>query len=313
MRAGDQPRIGFIGLGKMGSAIAERLVDAGRQLVIYDRSERALAPFVERGATVAQGPSGVADEAEIVFSCLPDTAVSLEVALGEQGVVNGKAVRVYVEMSTIGRPAMQKIGRELGDRRGIQVIDAPVSGGPKGARKGTLSIIAAAPAAALETVRPLFESIGRRTFVVGDQPGLAQTMKLVNNLLLASNMAAAFEALVLGAKAGIDADVMVDVLNNSTGRSGVMEDKVPLSVLPGTFDYGALLATMYKDVKLGLDEAADLGVPMMTLHSMAELWRLGTIRSAPDADFTSLIKMMEEWSGVEVRSSKALNDNESKG
>ncbi len=156
-------------------------------------------------------------------------------------------------------------------QRDITLIDCPISGGPKGARAGTLSVITAGPVAAIDEIRPLLQRIGRNVFAVGELPGQAQLMKLVNNLISAANMATAFEALVLGAKGGLDPDLMVNVINASTGRNSATLDKVPKAVLPGTFDYGAKLSTMVKDIALGLKEAEALGVPMWVHEMVGQL------------------------------------------
>jgi 3-hydroxyisobutyrate dehydrogenase len=293
--------LGFLGLGQMGSAIAERLQQAGARLHVYDPNPVAMAPFVLRGAVDAPSAVAVAEAVPIVFACLPDGAVSEAVA---RQVATGGAVRVYVEMSTIGSPAMTRIAGIVG-ARDIALVDCPVSGGPKGARAGTLSLIAAASPAALAQVQPWLRQIGRNVFVLGDKPGQAQLMKLVNNLINAANMATAFEALVLGAKGGLDPDQMVQVINVSTGRNSATQDKVPRAVLPGTFDYGARLATMVKDVMLGLKEAEALGVPMWAHEAVGQLWRFAMTQGMADADLTALIQVMEGWAGVAVRSRDA--------
>lgn len=290
--------LGFLGLGQMGSAIAERLAAAGARLHVYDPNPVAVAPSVLRGAVDAPSVAGVTDAARIVFACLPDGSVSEAVA---REVAAGKTVRVYVEMSTIGSAAMTRIAETVGGN-GIALVDCPVSGGPKGARAGTLSVIAAGPAAALDEVRPWLQHIGRNLFVMGERPGQAQLMKLVNNLINAANMATAFEALVLGAKGGLDPDRMVQVINVSTGRNSATQDKVPRSVLPGTFDYGARLATMMKDVTLGLKEAEALGVPMWAHEAIGQLWRFAMTQGMANDDMTALIQVMEGWAGTEVRS-----------
>ncbi len=290
--------LGFLGLGQMGAAIAERLQAAGARLHVYDPNPVAMAPFVLRGAVDAPSVAAVVDAARIVFACLPDGAVSEAVS---RDVANGKAVRIYVEMSTIGSPTMSRIAQAVA-AHGITLVDCPISGGPKGARAGTLSVITAAPQAVLAEVRPWLDHIGRNVFAVGERPGQAQLMKLVNNLINAANMATAFEALVLGAKGGLDPDQMVQVINASTGRNSATQDKVPRAVLPGTFDYGARLATMVKDVVLGLKEAEALGVPMWTHETVGQLWRFAVTQGLADADLTSLIQVLEGWAGVTVRS-----------
>jgi 3-hydroxyisobutyrate dehydrogenase-like beta-hydroxyacid dehydrogenase len=290
--------LGFLGLGQMGAAIAERLVDAGARLHVFDPDPVAMAPFVVQGAVDHGSARNVADAASIVFACLPAAAISQAVAAE---VSQGSALRVYVEMSTIGSRAMRGIADQL-QARGITLIDCPISGGPKGARAGTLSVIAAGPDAALAQVRPWLDRIGKSVFVMGDTPGQAQLMKLVNNLISAANLVTAFETLVLGAKGGLDPDLMVRVINVSTGRNSATLDKAPRAVLPGTFDYGAKLSTMYKDVALGLAEAHAFGVPMWAHETVAQLWRFGMQQGMGEQDFTALIKLIEGWAGAEVRS-----------
>jgi 3-hydroxyisobutyrate dehydrogenase-like beta-hydroxyacid dehydrogenase len=259
--------LGFLGLGQMGAAIAERLAQAGARLHVFDPDPVAIAPFLLNGAVDHASARAVGDAAPIVFACLPGAAISQAVAAE---VAQGTALRIYVEMSTIGSRTMRTIADQM-QARGITLIDCPISGGPKGARAGTLSMIAAGPPAALAQVRPWLDRIGKSAFVMGETPGQAQLMKLVNNLLSAANLAAAFEALVLGAKGGLDPDLMVQVINVSTGRNSATLDKVPRAVLPGTFDYGARLSTMVKDVTLGLEEAHALGVPMWAHETVAQL------------------------------------------
>jgi 3-hydroxyisobutyrate dehydrogenase len=290
--------IGFLGLGQMGAAIAERLQDACDRLHIYDPDAVAVAPFVLRGAVDHDSAAAVANAAPVVFACLPNGNVSEAVAAE---VASGLAMRTYVEMSTIGSPAMLRIQSVMA-ASGITLVDCPVSGGPKGARAGTLTVIVAGPGEARDRLRPWLERIGKNVFEVGERPGQAQLMKLVNNLINAANMATAFEALVLGAKGGLDPEQMVSVINVSTGRNSATLDKVPRSVLPGTFDYGASLTTMLKDVVLGLKEAETLGVPMWVHETVATLWRFGEQQGLGRTDLTSLIKVLEGWAGVVVRS-----------
>lgn len=289
--------LGFLGLGQMGSAIAERLEQRGARLHVFDPSETALAPFLDRGAVRHASARAVADAAPLVFACLPNGTVSESVA---PQVAAGGAVKIYVEMSTIGSPALKRIEQTVA-AHGITLLDCPVSGGPKGARAGTLTVIAAGPPDARAQVMPWLQRIGGQVFQVGDTPGQAQLMKLVNNLVNAANMATAFEALVLGAKGGLDPDQMVAVLNTSTGQNSATLTKVPKAVLTGTFDYGASLTTMLKDVVLGLQEAEALHVPMWVHQQVETLWRLGEQQGLGPADFTALIQVLEGWAGVTVR------------
>ena len=211
----------------------------------------------------------------------------------------GSAVRLYAEMSTIGKAAVAGIAATLAER-GIAMVDAPISGGPAGARAGTLAMLAAGAPAAVEALRPWLLRIGQRVFVIGEQPGQAQVMKLVNNLVFAANMVSTLEGLSLGAKAGLDADTMLDMLNAGTGRSMVSERIMP-EVLSRRFAFGASIAVVDKDVSLGLAEAAALDVPMWALEQAARVWRFAASQGAGGQDITELARLLEGWAGAEIR------------
>lgn len=299
----EQAEIGFIGLGAMGGGIARRLAQAGIKLHVYDIDPSKTAAFAKWNVVVHSNPKSIADAVEVVFACLPDIEVSKTVAYGAEGVIHGKKLKVYLETSTIGRRPVIDIAKTLSTKN-ISVLDCPVSGGPRGADDGTLAIMVAGDAAVIESIRGLLNLIGKKVFEIGPDPGMAQMMKLVNNIISASNMASAFEALVLGAKAGLDADLMVDVINASTGRNSATTDKVPKSVLPGTFDYGASTHTLHKDITLGLIEAEELKVPMWVANNTRQVWEFAMTQGGTDLDFTTLIQYYEKWAGVVVRSKK---------
>ena len=292
---------GFIGLGAMGGGIARRLAQAGVTLHVCDPDPTKTAPFAKWNAVIHPNPQSVADAVEVVFACLPDSKVSKAVAYGPEGVIHGKKIKVYIETSTIGRTPVIEIAKTL-SAKNISVLDCPVSGGPRGADNGTLAIMVAGDVSVIESVRARLNLISNNVFDMGSEPGMGQMMKLVNNLISATNMASAFEALVLGAKAGLDADMMVNVINVSTGRNSATTDKIPKSVLPGTFDYGASTRTLHKDITLGLIEAEELEVPMWVARNTRQVWEFAMTQGGGDLDFTSLIQYYEKWSGVVVRS-----------
>jgi 3-hydroxyisobutyrate dehydrogenase-like beta-hydroxyacid dehydrogenase len=291
--------IAFIGCGAMGAPMAERLLEGGFALRIFDVNEAAMRPLVERGAVPASSPRDAAAEADTAFACLPSPEVSRKVALGSDGIVGCKGLRVYVETSTIGSGAVKAIAKELGQAR-ITVLDAPVSGGPRGARAGTLATMVAGDRATFERTRPLFDAIARNVFYIGIEPGLAQIAKLANNMISAAGMASAFEAVAMAVKAGVDARTLIDAINASTGRNTATTDKLPTSVLPRTFEYGGKLATMYKDIDLCLAEAKQLKVPMWVGSAVVQLWFQAMTEGRGEDDYTTLIQMIEKWAGVTV-------------
>ena len=292
-------RIGFIGVGAMGAPIAERLIAAGHELAVFDLAPEAVMPLVARGAKAALSPRDAAAGAHTVFTCLPSPEASREVALGASGIGDAPGLKVYIETSTIGTAAMKTIAAGL-SARGIQVLDAPVSGGPRGARAGTLSAMVAGDRPAFERSLPLFEAIAKNVIYVGQTPGLAQITKLANNMISAAGMAAASEAVVMAVKAGVAPRALIDAINASTGRNSATANTFPQSVLTRSFDYGAKYSIMYKDVRLCLDEARALGRPMWVGSSVMQLWFQGMLEGRGDDDYTTITRMIEEWTGVVV-------------
>jgi 3-hydroxyisobutyrate dehydrogenase-like beta-hydroxyacid dehydrogenase len=211
----DRTKIGFLGLGQMGASMAERLLAPDIDLYVFDTRQEAMEPFVQRGATACASPALVANSAEIIFASLPNPHVSEAVA---SVVAGGSAVRVYAEMSTIGQESIERLAKPLAVR-GIALVDSPVSGGPASASAGNLTLLAAGVPEAVAAVKPWQLRIGKTVFVMGDRPGQAQVMKLVNNLLLAANLVTACEGFVMGAKAGIDPDVMLAMVNAGTAEA----------------------------------------------------------------------------------------------
>jgi 3-hydroxyisobutyrate dehydrogenase-like beta-hydroxyacid dehydrogenase len=292
-------RLAFIGCGAMGAPMAERLIDAGHQVRVYDPNPAATAPLVQRGASTARDARDAAEGCSVAFACLPSSEVSRAVALGTDSVVNCKDVGIYIEMSTIGSRTVRDIADGL-KTAGIAVLDSPVSGGPRGARAGTLSTMTAGERDTFDTAKPLLETIARNVFYVGDKPGLGQVTKLANNMISAAGMAAAFETSAMAVKAGVDARVLIDTVNASTGRNSATMDKFPASVLTRSFDYGGKLGTMYKDVLLCLEEARELNVPMWVGSNVVQLWFHAMTQGRGGDDYTTLIKMIEDWADVTV-------------
>jgi len=290
--------LGFIGLGRMGQPIAKHLVKAGHRLVVCDTRNEAVAPLVELGAQLAATPAEVADRVETVLVSLPTPAVVTAVATGEGGVIHGSKIKRFVDLSTTGSQVAIRNAAALAKKNIVQ-IDAPVSGGVAGAVKGTLAVMVSGPAADIDAVRDALSAFGK-VFVVGDKPGMAQTMKLANNFLSGTAMAATSEALVMGVKAGLDPAVMIEVINAGSGRNTASTDKFPQRILPRTFDGGFAMELMLKDVRLAVDEAKALGVPMDVMNAVLGCWERGNSEMGGDADFTAVIQPIEKRAGVTV-------------
>jgi 3-hydroxyisobutyrate dehydrogenase-like beta-hydroxyacid dehydrogenase len=290
--------IGFIGLGKMGFPMARRLIEAGHQLVVFDQRKEAVDKLLAMGAQGASSPKDVADRTETVLASLPSLQASLEVATGENGVSEGKRVRRFVDLSTVGSHMAARIFDSLAKRNIVQ-LDSPVSGGVGGAEKGTLAVMVSGPRAEFELIRPALEVIGR-VFFIGEKPGSAQTMKLANNLLSATAVVATSEAVVMGVKSGLDPSVMIDVINAGSGQNTASRDKFPRSILPRSFDFGFATGLMVKDVRLCLEEAKALGLSMEVAEAVGRLWEVVIREMGPESDFTSAIKPIEKAAGVIV-------------
>ncbi len=298
--------VGFVGVGTMGARMADRLLDAGYRLTIHDTNETAVARLVQRGAEAASSAAEVASRVDVVLASLPTPDVVRAVALGPNGVIAGGRAKTFVDLSTTGPRVAQEVAAGLA-AQGITAVDAPVSGGPMGAEKGTLAVMVACPRALSEQLKPMLANIGK-VFFIGEKPGMGQTMKVINNLLSATAIAITSEAMVMGAKAGLDADTMIDVINAGSGRNTASGDKFPRCVLPRRFDFGFPLGLLYKDVKLCLDEGEALGVPMLVGNAVRQILGVAKATEGADADITRTLRPLEQWTGVEVTGA-AANEN----
>jgi len=292
--------VGFIGLGKMGGHMARRIVDAGHLLTVFDPAAEALKPLIAAGAVASASVREVADRAEIVFASLPMPGIVRAAAVGPGGLCEGSAIKVFVDTSTTGPQIAAEVAAELA-LRNIAAVDCPVSGGMAGARDGKLTLMVSGPRGVVNDAMDLLRILGTPVYV-GETPGAAQTVKLANNLLVAAAMTITAEALVMGAKAGVDPKVMCEVINASSGRNTATADKFPRAVLTGTFDFGFSTGLLYKDVRLCLDTAEALGVPTPVGAAIRQVLAVTNAIHGSDSDFTSVVRPLEAWAGVEVRS-----------
>jgi len=290
--------IGFIGLGNMGQLMARRLIEAGHKLIVYDTRNDAVAPLVALGAQLASSPADVADRAETVMASLPSLQISEKVALGEGGVIHGKRIKRFIDLSTTGSRVAARIAAGLAKKNIVQ-IDSPVSGGVGGAKKGTLAVMVSGPKADVDLVKDVLAVFGK-VFIIGEKPGMAQTMKLANNFLSATAMAATSEAVAMGVKAGLDPAVMIDVINAGSGRTTASDGKFPQAILPRTFNYGFATGLMLKDVRLCFEEAKHLNVPNSVMSTVLDQWETTNTEFGGDSDFTAIVKMIENRAGVTV-------------
>jgi 3-hydroxyisobutyrate dehydrogenase-like beta-hydroxyacid dehydrogenase len=292
--------LGFVGLGNMGGPMAARLLDAGHSLCVFDTNAAAMAPLTDRGAKAAGSPEDVASTAPIVLMSLPTPNVVQAVALGERGLVHGSRVRTVIDLSTTGPGMAAIVARGLAERN-LVWVDSPVSGGMAGAKAGTLAVMVSCPTANFGEVEPILKTFGR-TFFTGEKAGLAQVAKLANNLLAAAALVVSSEALAMGVKAGLDPKVLIDIINAGSGRNSATQDKFPRSILNGRFDFGFATGLSYKDVRLCVDEAEAMGVPMVVGSAVRQMLAVTQAKFGATSDFTCIAKVIEEWAGVQIRS-----------
>ncbi|HEX3087368.1 MAG TPA: NAD(P)-dependent oxidoreductase [Ilumatobacteraceae bacterium] len=275
--------VGFIGLGKMGGPMAANVVTAAPGLLCFDMA--GTEARMPAGAIAAESISDLAGRCETVFISVPDGAASLAVAKEILG--SGQSiVHTLFDLSTIGPRAATEVAALL-QPAGITYCDGPVSGGAAGARAATISLMFSGPIDVLEANRSLLESFTGNVFNVGDQAGQGQAMKLANNFLSATALAASSEAVAFGVAHGLDMATMIDVLNVSTGRNSATVDKFPNRILTGSYDAGFSTAHMTKDVGLFVDGAVDVKTASTVASAVTETWR-GCDAAMPGSDFTEI-------------------------
>jgi len=295
------PTVGFVGLGAMGSQLALALLESGLDLLVFDSRPEAVAAFEREGATGCGSVAEVSGLAETVMVSLPSPEIVREVACGEGGLLSGGAMRTLVDLSTSGAATARELAAVLSER-GVDYLDAPVSGGVAGAEARTLGVFAAAPAEVFDRCRHLLEPFSATVVRVGERPGQGQLAKVLNNLLSATAMSITAEALVVGAREGLDPGALLEAFNAGSGRNTATASKFPTHVVTRRFESGFRLELMLKDVRLALDEARALGVAMPLGGAVEQLWLQAGAAAEEGADHTEIVRLCEERAGVTVES-----------
>jgi 3-hydroxyisobutyrate dehydrogenase-like beta-hydroxyacid dehydrogenase len=283
------PALGFIGLGQMGGPMATNIARAGFGLTVFDKA--GTAERAPPGATHAESLEDAAARADTLFLSLPDGPVSIAVAQ-QIAAAPERRTTVVVDLSTIGPDAAREAAGIL-EAAGVTYIDAPVSGGQAGAAAGTITIMWAGPAVELERHRAVVAAFCKNPFHVGPEPGQGQALKLINNFLSGTAMAATSEAMLYGLSQGLDMTTMLDVVNVSTGVNSATRDKFPQRIVTESFDAGFKTALLTKDVTLYRDNARAAGTPHGLGEAVAELWQACN-RDLPDSDFTRVYEFLRD-------------------
>ena len=290
--------VGFVGLGIMGRGMVQNLLDAGFPVRVWNRTTERMDPFVESGATARSDPADVAAHAGIVITCVSDTPDVQEVILGARGVLAGaKAGSLVIDMSTISPSVTRKIAARL-QEKGVHMLDAPISGGSEGAANGTLSIMIGGEAEQVERATPAFQAMGRTITHVGPT-GAGQTVKLVNQIVVVVNMLAVGEGLLFAQAAGVDLQKTLDAITGGAAGSWMLANRGP-QVIARDWRPGFMIDLQQKDLRLALDAADEMGVPLLGTGTVFQLFRTLQKAGLGAEGNHALVKALENLAGFEI-------------
>lgn len=293
-------KLGFLGLGIMGYPMAEHLLSAGHEVALWSHTRRKADELAQKGkGTACATPREVAEKADCIFLCVGDTKMSEQVLVGPDGVLEGtKPGQIVADCSTVSPSSSRAIGEQF-RAKGAQFLDAPCTGSKPGATNGTLTFMVGGDQQAFESIRPYFEAMGKQLFYCGG-PGMGLHAKLTQNLVLCNIMQAFNEGLVLATKAGVDPTLMLQILDNSAAKSGLISFKAPY-IFRRDFSTNFSTKWMTKDISLMLESAQELDVPLPMTSLTQQLFRAAIATGTGEEDFCSTIKVLEQWAGVEVK------------
>ncbi|PES95264.1 hypothetical protein CN510_15985 [Priestia megaterium] len=292
-------KVGFIGVGAMGHWMVNRLLDQGTDLTIYDSNIHALQPFEESSAKIANSVSEVGEASDVVILMLPNSSIVSKVITGEEGLKNSlKKNSIIIDMSSSYPFETQKMKAFL-EKHDIRMIDAPVSGGVRGAKSGKLTIMVGAERQDYLEIEPLLKCMGSQIKLIGDT-GSGHALKAINNYLSASSMYATAEAMILVKKLGIDPEVALEIINESTGQSYSTKMKYPNYVLPRKFESNFSMRLLLKDIKMAKSMASDAHIPMLLGSTLIEIYEAAYLMGGDEQDHTEIIKFLEQLSHQEL-------------
>lgn len=296
-------RVGFIGLGIMGRPMAKNILSKGFPLSVHNRSRGAVEELASLGARACATSREVAEHSDVILTCLPDSPDVEAVVLGPNGVLEGaRPGSIIADMSTIAPQVSIRIAEEAG-KRGVKLLDAPVSGGDRAAIAGTLSIMVGGEKEVFDGCHEIFEAMGQKIVHVGGV-GAGGYTKLANQIMVALQLEAMAEGLVLGAKAGVDPTLMVEAIGAGLARCGVLEVRAP-AVLQGKFDPGFMIRLHLKDLRLALEAGHALGVPLPVTAIVREMYHALHVAGKGDRDHSAIILLLEDLAKVQVRAHSA--------
>ena len=296
-------KVGFIGIGNIGTPMSLNVLRAGYPLVVYDVRTEQLEPLVKEGAEAATSPKDVATRSKVILLSLPNSFVVEEVTLGPDGIAEGAQPDTVVVDLTSGNPPHTASICDRLNAKGIRYIDAGVSGGLPGAEAGTLGIMIGGDGDVFEQVRPVLEKIGTNLFHMGPI-GAGHMTKALNNFVSAASLTATLEALSVATKAGLDPEKVMGAINASSGRSRNSEERIPKHVLTGDYSYkgGMAIELLVKDLATACGVGKDQGVPMFIANQIHQLLMRVSDEIGPKTTNIATAQVFEKWAGVDMRS-----------
>ena len=291
--------VGFIGTGSMGLPLAANILDQEQSLVAFDINTDATQPLAEKQARIVGSPVEVANEAEVVFACMPSIESFNAVVTGQDGIIHGSRMKTFVNLGTMGTEALAEIEKVLGEK-GIPMLDSPITGGVQRAWDKDITVIASGPQALYDEIEPLLKSFARDIHYVGDKVGQAQIAKICNNIMSFTNMIIGLEALVMAAKAGVDPQKVLSVINSGSGQNSATLSKIPNFVMKGNFEMAAPMHIIAKDAMLWRMESERLQTPTNVASASYQALQQALAMGLGNGDFSEIVKLMERDADFEL-------------
>ena len=290
---------GYLGVGAMGQPMATKLLEGGHRLTILDVNPAAMQPLLDRQARQATTPKELADQCETVFVSLPTLGAFRAVVFGENGLLQGGKMKILVNTCTVGQKFLREVEAAM-TPRGVTIVACPISGGPAGAAAGTLSVMVSGDPATVEKLMPMLSLWGPTVTVAGDKPGAAQVLKLTNNALFIVSLVASSEAFVMGAKGGVNPEVLMKAISVGTGDNGTLKKVLPQAVLTRNFNFGAAMHILKKDMDLAVEQGEDIGVPMWLCQTARMMIHHAILAGSPNDDISTMFRFVERGAGFEM-------------
>ena len=290
---------GFIGTGSMGLPLAANILDQEQSLVAFDINTDATQPLAEKQARIVGSPVEVANEAEVVFACMPSIESFNAVVTGLDGIIHGSRMKTFVNLGTMGTEALAEIEKVLSEK-GIPMLDAPITGGVQRAWDKDITVIASGPQAVYDEIEPFLKSFARDIHYVGDKVGQAQIAKICNNIMSFTNMIIGLEALVMAAKGGVDPQKVLSVINSGSGQNSATLSKIPNFVMKGNFEMAAPMHIIAKDAMLWRMESERLKTPTNVASASYQALQQAIAMGLGNGDFSEIVKLMERDADFEL-------------